>query len=111
MPTRSRGHGTVVVLVTCPNKKTAEKLGHALIEGRLAACVNVIYGLTSIYRWEGRTCRDTEVLLVIKTRRLRLLALTRLVKALHPYSIPEVIALPIAGGSGAYLAWVRDSTV
>jgi periplasmic divalent cation tolerance protein len=111
MPTRSRGHGTVVVLVTCPSKKAAEKLGHALIEGRLAACVNVISGLTSIYRWEGKTCQGTEVLLVIKSRRMRLLALARRVKALHPYSIPEVIALRIAGGSASYLAWVRDSTV
>ncbi|HYA03745.1 MAG TPA: divalent-cation tolerance protein CutA [Syntrophobacteria bacterium] len=73
--------------------------------------VNIIQGLTSIYRWEGKSRQDAEVLLVIKTRRIRLLALIRRVKALHPYSIPEVIALQVAGGSASYLAWVNDSIV
>jgi periplasmic divalent cation tolerance protein len=110
MPVRSRDHGTVVVLVTCPSQKVGEQLANALVQERLAACVNVIPRLTSIYRWEGKICRDAEVLLVIKTRRVRLPALTRRVKTLHPYSVPEVIAIPLAGGSAAYLSWVRDST-
>ena len=110
MPAPSRGHGIVVVLVTCPSQKVGERLAHALVRERLAACVNVIPGLTSIYRWEGKICRDAEALLVIKTRRTRLAALTRRVKALHPYSVPEVIALPLAGGSISYLSWVHDST-
>jgi periplasmic divalent cation tolerance protein len=99
-----------VVLVTCPSRKVGEKIAHALVEERLAACVNVIPGLTSIYRWEGKICRDAEVLLLIKTRQVRLPALTRRVRAYHPYSVPEIIALPLAGGSATYLAWVRDST-
>jgi periplasmic divalent cation tolerance protein len=110
MPGRSRGGGTVVVLVTCPSRKVGEKLAQALVQERLAACVNVIPGLTSIYRWGGKICRDAEALLLIKTRQVRLPALTRRVKALHPYSIPEIIALPLAGGSATYLSWVRDST-
>jgi len=110
MAARSQGYGTLVVLVTCPSQKVGERIGHALVEERLAACVNVIPGLRSIYRWEGKMHRDPEVLLVIKTRRARLAALTRRVKALHSYSLPEVIALPLAGGSSRYLDWVRKST-
>jgi periplasmic divalent cation tolerance protein len=110
MPSRSGSHGPLVVLVTCPTQKVGEELGRVLVRERLAACVNVVPGITSIYRWEGRICRDPEVLLVIKTRRTRLAALIRQVKAIHPYSLPEVIALPLTGGSLPYLAWVRDST-
>lgn len=109
MPAPSRDRGIVVVLVTCPGRKVGERLANALVAERLAACVNIIPRLTSIYRWEGKICRDAEVLLVIKTRRARLPALTRRVKSLHPYSVPEVIAIPVAGGSAAYLSWVRDS--
>jgi periplasmic divalent cation tolerance protein len=110
MPARARDRGTVVILVTCPSQEVGEKIGNALVQERLAACVNVIPGLTSIYRWEGKICRDAETLLVIKTRRMRLPALIRRVKGLHPYSVPEVIALPLVGGSASYLSWVRDST-
>ena len=100
----------MVVLVTCPRQTVGEKLARTLVRERLAACVNLIPGLTSIYRWEGKVHRDAEVLLVIKTRRLRLTALIRRVTALHPYSVPEVIALPLVGGSAPYLSWVQDST-
>jgi periplasmic divalent cation tolerance protein len=110
MPVRLRGQGALVVLVTCPTQRIAQKMAHTLVEQRQAACVNVIPGLTSIYRWEGKIRRDTETLLVIKTRRMRLPGLTRLVKSLHPYSIPEVLAVPVAGGSGSYLSWVHNST-
>ncbi len=101
----------MVVLVTSPTRKVGEKIARTLVHERLAACVNVIPGLTSIYRWEGKICRDAEVLLLIKTRQVRLPALTRRVKALHPYTVPEVIALPLAGGSATYLSWVRESTI
>ena len=110
MPVRSRGRGIVVVLVTCPSQSLGKRLARALVQERLAACVNVIPGLTSIYRWEGKICRDAEVLLVIKTLRMRLPALIRRIRALHPYSIPEVIALPLVGGLASYLSWVRNST-
>ena len=110
MAARSEVQGTIVVLVTCPSQEVGEQVGRSLVEEQLAACVNVVPGVTSIYRWEGKICRDPEVLLVIKTRRPRLAALIRRVKALHPYSVPEIIALPLVGGSRPYLSWVRDST-
>jgi len=110
MAARRHGNGTLVVLVTCPNQDVGQTIGKALVEERLAACVNIIPRLRSIYRWEGKLCQDPEVLLVVKTRATCLAALTRRVKALHPYSNPEVIAVPVAGGSSPYLAWVREST-
>ncbi len=110
MPDGSRGAGTLVVLVTCPNRRVGETIGRTLVQERLAACANVIPGLASIYRWEGKICKDAEILLMIKTRRTRLPALFRRVKGLHPYSVPEIIALPLAAGWAPYLTWVREST-
>jgi periplasmic divalent cation tolerance protein len=107
---RSASAQTVTVLVTCPNRRVAETLARAVVEERLAACANVVPGLTSIYRWKGKICRDREVLVIMKTRRSRFQALARRVRALHPYSVPEIIALPVAVGSPAYLAWVAEST-
>ena len=99
-----------MVLVTCPSRSVGETMGWTLVHERLAACVNVVPNLTSIYRWEGKVCREAEILLVIKTRRIRLPALIRRVQALHPYALPEIVALPLVGGSAPYLSWVRDST-
>jgi periplasmic divalent cation tolerance protein len=110
MPRLPRIADSFVVLVTCPTRATGEKIGRMLVEERLAACVNVVPGMRSIYRWEGKVRRDPEVLLVIKTRRTRLPALQRKVSSLHPYTVPEIIALPIATGSAPYLAWLREST-
>jgi len=99
----------VVVLVACPDRPVAEGIARALVEERLAACANLLPGVTSIYRWEGTLSQESEILLLIKTRRERLSGLARRVKALHPYSVPELIALPILAGSTSYLKWVRDS--
>jgi periplasmic divalent cation tolerance protein len=99
-----------VVLITCPDRKVGETIGDALVQDRLAACVNVVPNLTSIYRWEEKIRRAAETLLIIKTRRNRLPALIRRVQALHPYTVPEIVALPLIGGSAPYLAWLRDST-
>lgn len=110
MADRSRNPGVIVVLVTCPSREVGEKIARAVVEDRLAACVNVVSGLNSVYRWKGKVCQDPESLLVIKTRRTKLPALSRRVKGLHPYSVPEVIALPVIAGSGPYLSWVRNST-
>lgn len=110
MPGALRGSGFIVVLVTCPTPEVGEKIGRALVEERLVACVNLVPGLISLYRWHGKTCREPECLLVIKTRRTRFPALARRIQALHPYSVPEIIALPIATGSVPYLSWVREST-
>ena len=108
--TRSPRPGALIVLVTCPTRKIGETIGHLLVQERLAACVNIVPNLTSIYRWEGKICRNAEVLLVGKTRRICLPALIRRVRSLHPYSMPEIIALPVVGGFVPYLSWVRDST-
>jgi len=95
-----------IVLITAPDDETARRIARALVEERLAACVNLVPGLHSIYRWQGAVEEADEVLLVAKTRAARVAALAARVRALHPYALPEVLALPIADGSRAYLRWV-----
>src|SRR4029453_12915704 len=92
-----------VVLVTVSSETEAKTIARALVEERLAACVNIIPGVTSIYRWEGKICEDRELLLVIKTRGQKVAALRERIVHLHSYAVPEVIALPIADGSARYL--------
>ena len=99
----------IVALCTVPDQATGEKLAHALVEARLAACVNLVTGVTSIYRWEGKVQKETECLLVIKTGAARFEELKRRIKELHPYDLPEVIAVPITAGSSEYLQWIMDS--
>jgi periplasmic divalent cation tolerance protein len=100
----------IVVLVTCGSSKEARKIARALVEQRLAACVNVLPGrVESVYRWKGKVESAKEILLVVKTARGRFAALQRAVRELHSYDVPEVIALPIADGSRDYLAWISDS--
>ena len=100
----------LVVLVTAPSAEQAAALARALVEARLAACGNVVPGLRSIYRWEGRVQDEPEALLVLKTTRDRLEALRERLLALHPYDVPEVLALPVEAGSAAYLAWLAAET-
>ena len=99
----------VIVLVTVPNAEVADKLGEALVGERLAACVNVVEGVRSIYRWKGAIERDEELLCVCKTTRAALERLRARVVELHPYEVPEVIALPIEAGHAPYLAWIMAS--
>ncbi len=94
------------VLITAPDSEVGTSLARALVAEGLAACVNLVPGVRSIYRWEGAVQDDTEVLLIAKTREALLSALTARVEVLHPYDVPEVVALPIVGGSAAYLAWL-----
>ncbi len=101
--------GARVVLVTAPSPDVGAALGRALVDERLAACVNVIPGLTSIYRWQGQREEASECLLVIKTDETRYAELERRVLELHPYTIPEVLALPVERGAPAYVEWLRDS--
>jgi len=96
-----------VVLVTAPDAGAGARIARALVEERLAACVNLVPGVRSTYRWQETLQEDDEVLLVIKTVEGRLEALTERVRALHPYDLPEVLALAVAGGSADYLAWLR----
>jgi len=95
-----------IVLMTAPDAEVGAGLGRVLVEERLAACVNLLPGVRSIYRWEGRIEEEGEVLLVAKTTRDRCEALAARVEALHPYELPEVVVLPVAGGSHRYLAWI-----
>jgi periplasmic divalent cation tolerance protein len=106
----SRATPIVAVLVMCPNRRVAETIGRTLVEERLAACGNIIPGLTSIYRWQGKICRDSEVLALLKTRRSCFPKLARRVRELHPYSVPAIVALPVVRSSPSYLAWVAEST-
>ncbi len=99
-----------VVLITAPNVDVAAKLARALVAERLAACVNVVPGVRSFYRWEGEVQDDAEVLLIAKTRADRGEALAARVKDLHPYDLPEILELPATGGSAAYLAWVQSES-
>ncbi|XP_015686851.1 protein CutA isoform X1 [Protobothrops mucrosquamatus] len=103
------GNSLSAAFVTCPNETVAKDLARALVEQRLAACVNVLPGVTSIYRWKGAVEEDAEVLLMIKTRSSRVSALAEYVRSVHPYEVAEVIALPIQQGNPPYLRWVEET--
>lgn len=100
----------IVILVTAGSETEAEIIARALVEEQLAACVNILSPVRSIYRWEGKIADDREWLLVIKTRAERFSAVEARVKALHSYQVPEVIALPIVQGSDAYMRWLLEET-
>lgn len=98
-----------VVLVTCANGREAKRIARAVVEERLAACVNIVPGaVESIYRWKGKVESARETLLIIKTPKKYVAKLEAAVKRLHSYDVPEFIALPIETGSRAYLAWLGD---
>jgi len=99
-----------IVLITAPDADTGTRLARALVDERLAACVNLVPGIRSIYRWEGAIEEGDEVLMVVKTRAARCAALAARVSDLHPYDVPEVLELPTVGGSPAYLDWVREES-
>ncbi len=100
----------LVVLCTAPDMDTAVRLGRGLVEARLAACVNVVPGLRSIYRYEGEVHDEAEVQLLVKTRRGCFAALEAWLDAHHPYDVPEVLALPVAAGAPGYLSWLTQQT-
>jgi periplasmic divalent cation tolerance protein len=99
----------LVVLVTTPSADAA-RIARALVEQGVAACVNQVGGIASVYRWQGAVEESVETLLVIKTRAERYPALEAAVRALHPYEVPEIIALPVAHGATNYLQWITEST-
>lgn len=99
-----------MVLVTAPDRGVADRLAGELVERRIAACVNLVDGVTSVYRWEGEVQRDVEVLMVVKTVRGRLRELEATLGSEHPYDVPECVALAPAHVSGPYLGWLRGST-
>jgi periplasmic divalent cation tolerance protein len=101
---------SIVVLVTCGSEEEALKIAHSLVEERVAACVNVVSPVRSIYRWEGKILDEKEWILIIKTQRQRFEQLEKKVKSLHSYSVPEIIGLPIVEGASSYLKWLEEMT-
>jgi len=100
----------IVVFVTCGSEEEALKIAHSLVEERIAACVNLVSPVRSIYRWEGKIWDEKEWILIVKTRKERFEELGRKVKSLHSYSVPEIIGLPIVEGSASYLKWLEEMT-
>ena len=96
----------VIVLTSVPSREVGEQIGRALVEARLAACVNVLPAMTSIYRWKGEVQQESEHQLVIKTSRARVAGVQERLAALHPYELPECLVVPVETGDPAYLAWV-----
>ncbi|MEK7850734.1 MAG: divalent-cation tolerance protein CutA [Deltaproteobacteria bacterium] len=103
--------GHIVVLITVSSPEEGEKIAKALLEKRVAACVNIIPGIRSIYRWQGKICDDRELLLMAKTTGVLFERVEKEVKSLHSYKVPEIIALPIIEGSDDYLSWIDENTV
>lgn len=102
--------GPILVLCTAPNADVGATLGRGLVEAKLAACVNIIPGIRSIYRWEGAVQDEEEVQLLIKTRRALFETLRDWLNEKHPYDVPELLAFPIEAGSKPYLDWVHEQT-
>lgn len=101
------GEAARAVLVTAPDREVGARLARALVGEGLAACVNLVPGVTSVYRWQGEVCEDAEVLLVVKTTAARLDPLRARVLELHPYEVPELVALAPAAVEARYLAWLQ----
>ncbi|WP_075256124.1 divalent-cation tolerance protein CutA [Herbaspirillum camelliae] len=100
----------LLVLANLPDQALAERIADALVEQGLAACVNILPAVRSVYRWQGKVQRDTEVPVLIKTTQARYQELEQAILQAHPYDVPEIIALPITAGLPAYLAWMQDAT-
>ena len=100
----------IIVLITCPNEEISDQIASSLLDQKLAACVNMTTPVSSLYTWEGEINRDEEMLLIVKSRADLFEDLIPAVKAVHPYDVPEIIALPIIMGSEDYLGWIKDVT-
>jgi periplasmic divalent cation tolerance protein len=100
----------IVCLVTINDRDRAVQIAHALVEKKLVACVNIVPEIRSIYSWQGEICDESEILLIMKTRSHLYSELESVVKDLHPYEVPEIIALDIQRGLAAYLRWIDETT-
>ncbi|KAF0177852.1 MAG: periplasmic divalent cation tolerance protein [Nitrospirae bacterium] len=100
----------IVVFITAPNEEEAAKMARVLVEEKLAGCVNIVRSISSIYSWQGKTEDDSEALMICKTKKSLFDALKERVIQLHPYTVPEIVALPIIAGSEKYLDWLREVT-
>lgn len=102
--------GAVIVLITAPSREVGRKIGSHLVQNQLAACANIIGPIESIYAWKGEIQHDEEVLLIVKTRAEMVTAqVIPTVKSLHPYEVPEIIAVPIQAGFQPYLDWIKEN--
>jgi periplasmic divalent cation tolerance protein len=101
----------LVILCTCPDAAAAGAIAETLVREGLAACVNTVPGIASVYLWQGQIQRDAEVLLLIKSTQGRLAQLTERLREIHPYELPEIVALPVGGGLPDYLQWVTKCTL
>ncbi|MGO9607374.1 MAG: divalent-cation tolerance protein CutA [Candidatus Binataceae bacterium] len=108
--TRQRASSAILILVTCASEEQGASIARALVSERLAACVNLVGPIRSIYRWRDKVENDNEILLLIKTRASMFPRVERRVRELHSYEVPEVMALPFQQGSPPYLAWLFEST-
>ncbi|MDZ7260583.1 MAG: divalent-cation tolerance protein CutA [candidate division KSB1 bacterium] len=100
----------MVIFITTSSPEEAERIGRKIVEERLAACVNIISPIRSIFHWKGEICEEGEALLIAKSVKSKLEKIITRVKELHSYEVPEIIALPIVGGSEDYLKWVQEET-
>ena len=98
----------VVCLTTAASLQSGKKIANHLVKNHYAACVNIVPGLTSVYHWKKKLCREPEVLLIIKTRASRVTSVEKELKKIHPYELPEFIVLPIVRGSRNYLNWIAS---
>jgi len=101
--------GVVLCFVTAPSEAVARQLARTVVEERLAACAPVVPGMTSVYRWDGKVNEEPEALILCKTRGEGFERLTKRIVELHPYEVPQVVAVPIEAGYGAYMQWVDEN--
>ncbi len=106
----TEGGDAIVVLITAASREEADRIAKQLVDDRLAACVNIVPQVRSLFIWEQTLSQEDEVLLLVKSRRARFAQLVAVVKRLHSYRVPEIIALPVVMGSADYLRWVSEST-
>lgn len=101
--------GFIAVFITAPSYKEAKRIADAIVSGRLAACANIIPGVKSIFKWQGKIETAREALLIVKTKKSKFDKLKKQIKKLHSYKVPEIIALPIISGNAEYLNWIDES--
>lgn len=107
----TEGADYIIVLSTAPSVKDALRIAHEVVIDRLAACVNLVTGIVSVYEWENKVQEEPEVLLIMKTRSTLAQRLTERIIEIHPYDCPEVVVLPVTDGSKAYFSWIESVTV
>ncbi len=100
----------IIVLCTCPDQQSGQKIADALVNRSYAACVNLLPGITSTYHWQGRLCHDQETLLLIKTQQKLFASVRTTIEALHPYELPEIVAVSMLQGNQAYIDWIKQYT-